>query len=444
MEMLLNFARWDERLVHLITRDPRLLQKVVDRVVGNFDVGSPTPHNNTTSTSTSTTTSGDAAAAVTAAPKPQSAGKKSVVDPLACNFLARAIWYPEVQEAMKPIFIPLASKLSRYEDWRSGSALSELFSVYSIPDETHLELFNYSESYRHLILGRSLLAQRAVLKLLAFLFSNDFLQDAVAVLQYKSDILNHINRAYVDTPDFVSWRYSVRVMSLAGGYNEDRTDVERTDRMCQYVTRAVPEFLLYFTTAFAYGMFRYFPKRAKGKIPKWLRRRRAIWSGLVCGALGVYANTYCRMRLEKLRKQFDFLRHQELRRRRGAERKQIPYQHNTYFETNEHISRKIWMRQVRDYSTVAGLLVVSCIQIPKFKWPAFMGDVVFNYPIMPTIFPTAVNLPCTSRSFIPYIVVPFVAASAVLRYAQQPIYDWYVHQRYSWWRRYRSADFLEW
>ena len=409
MELLIQLARWDERLVHLIINEPKLLYKVTDRI-GVGDVNQ----------------------------------KEKKVDPYACNFMANACWYPQVQEAMKPLFIPLASKLARYDDWRSGSALSDLFSTYSLPDGTHLELFNYAESYRHLIIGRSLLAQRAVLKLLAFLFSDDFLQDAVAVLQYKSDILNHINRTYVDTPDFISWRYSVRVMSLSGGFNEDRTDVEETDRLCNYITRALPEFLLYFSVAFTYGMFRYFPKRAKGKIPKWLRRRRAIWSGFVAGCLGVYSNTYCRMRTERMRKEFDLLRNQELRRRRGAQRKNLKYHDNTYFDTTEHISRKIWLRQARDYATVGGFLFLSCVQIPKFKWPAFCGDVVFNYPIMPTLFPTTVNLPCTSRSVIPYIVVPFFAASAMMRYAGQPLYDWYVHQRYAWWRKYRSADFLDW
>lgn len=60
---------------------------------------------------------------------------------------------------------------------------------------------------------------------MSYIFCDDILSDAVAQLQYKSDILNHINKTYMTTPDFVSWRFAVRCMSLAGGYNEDRSDV---------------------------------------------------------------------------------------------------------------------------------------------------------------------------------------------------------------------------
>lgn len=364
-------------------------------------------------------------------------------------FLATNVYYPQVHAKLQPLFIPIASQLAQYDDgehkdWRIGSALADLFGALSVPDCDHMHLFNYSESYRHMILSRNLFAQRGTLKLLAFLFSDDFLQDAVSILQYKTDILNHINRVFVDTPDFQSWRYSVRVMSLAGGYNEDRHDVEDTRLLCSYVTQMLPQFLIYFATAFLYGMVRFFPKRAQGKIPKWLRRRRALFTGFICGLLGCYSNTWSANRLEKMRTQYDVLRSQEMRRRSGAEKRGAQYQRNTYFDSNGPMSQRIWLRQRQDYALVGGVLLLSCVQVPKLHFPAFMGDVVFRWPFMPTLFPTAVGLPCTSRSFIPYLVFPFFAASAIVKMLGRSPYDWYVHQRYAWWRQYRSEDTLTW
>ena len=144
---------------------------------------------------------------------------KMLPDPDAARFIARGICYDEINQIAYRNLVPIASFLARYEGVSQGAALAEVIGNMSIPESHRMELFNFSETWRHMILSRNVFAQRATMKNLSYLFSDDFLQDAVAVLQYKSDILNHVNRIFVDTYDFASWRFSVRVMSLAGGFN---------------------------------------------------------------------------------------------------------------------------------------------------------------------------------------------------------------------------------
>jgi hypothetical protein len=191
-------------------------------------------------------------------------------------------------------------------------------------------------------------------------------------------------------------------------------------------------------------MFRFYPRRVQGKIPRWLRRRRAIFSGVVCGALGVFSNSYMDWRLNNKRAEFDRLYNQEMRRRRGAEKQKRHYQPNTYFDSLQGVTRMLWVSQVKFYATIAGALAMSCFPMYKIAFPKFMGDVVFRHPWVPTLFPIVVGLPATSRSLIPYIVLPFAAATVIQRQLGAPIYDHYVHRRYVWWRRNRSADALDW
>jgi hypothetical protein len=363
----------------------------------------------------------------------------------AARFLARGVCYDEINREGMRNLVPIASHLARYEGVSQGSALAELLGSLSIPENHRTELFNFSETWRHLILSRNIFAQRAAMKNLAYLFSDDFLQDAVAVLQYKSDILNHVNRVFVDTYDFVSWRYSVRVMSLAGGYNESRNDVAKTDRLVFAVTRVLPEFATFYLLAYFYGITRHRPRRMEGKIPKWLSRSRARFTATVCGCLGVFANSALEWRLYVTKQYYEAQYMTEQRRRRAAERKGHAYTHNTYFDSLEGITRKLWFVQLQHYVGALFGLAVALAPSRYIKFPELFGDVVFRYPLLGRWFPVISGQYAASKCLIPFVAAPFLAGSAITASmaGAAPAYDSYVHWRYQWWRLYRGQEFIE-
>ncbi|KAK7195281.1 hypothetical protein NESM_000453800 [Novymonas esmeraldas] len=356
--------------------------------------------------------------------------------PLTAHFLARGMCYDDVSEEVIRNFVRVCMMLSRYNTVAEASTLAELIGSCGLPEQYRLQMFNFSETYRHMILSQSYFPQRAVLRLLSYIFCDDVLSDAVAQLQYKSDILNHVNKVYVTTPDFVSWRFSVRCMSLAGGFNEDRSDVEYTELLTRAVTQGLPEFFSYFLVTFAYARFRFYPKRVRGITPRWLARQRACFSAFYCAILGVFCNSVLEYRIHEHRVLYELRKSQEMRRRRGAERRKVAYDKNPYFDSLEGVTRRVYMMQLSAY-TVTGLgLAVSMLPLTSVRFPKFMGDVAWRHPFVPRLFPSLLGMHAASRCLIPFVVAPFTAVSlAKAGNGGTTLYDRYVELRMRLWHR---------
>ncbi len=362
--------------------------------------------------------------------------------PQAAYFLSRGMVYDDFSTVVLKNFVRICSLLSRYESVDSAVTLAELIGYCGLPEHTRLTMFNFSETYRHMILSRSFFPQRAVLRLLSYIFCDDMLSDAVAQLQFKSDILNHVNKVYVDTPDFVSWRFSVRVMSIAGGYNEDRSDVEATERLTRLVTKALPEFAIYFTTAFVYGLFRHYPMRVRGIVPKWLARQRAVFGAMYCGCLGVLLNSFTEYRLYKQRSMYELRKSQEMRRRRGAEKRGVVYDANPFFDTLQGGTRRIFATQCKTYAVIAGALTVSMLPLTYVKFPKWLGDVPFRYPMIPRLFPGLLGMHAASRCLVPFVAAPFFIVTAFnSNSCGVSLYDRYVELRMRMWHSKHDAVF---
>ncbi|EPY32171.1 hypothetical protein AGDE_08826 [Angomonas deanei] len=302
-------------------------------------------------------------------------------------------------------------------------------------------MFSFSETYRHMILSQSYFPQRAVIRLLSYIFCDDLLSDAVAQLQQKSDILNHINKVYVTTPDFVSWRFSVRCMSLAGGFNEDRSDVESTEALTRVVTEMVPDFLTYFMVTFFYARFRFYPKRVHGITPRWLARQRAIFSATYCGLLGVFCNSLLEYRVHEHRVLYELRKSQEFRRRRGAQRRGVAYEPNDYFDDLKSVTRRIYLKQSSTYTATAIALAVSLLPLTAVKFPKFMGDVAWRHPFVPRLFPAILGMHSASRCLVPFVFAPFVAVSLAKSGERATLYDRYINYRMRLWSKKTDVSF---
>ncbi|KEG10543.1 hypothetical protein DQ04_03601080 [Trypanosoma grayi] len=356
--------------------------------------------------------------------------------PLAALFLSRGMAYDCINEVVIRNFVRICMMLSRYKTVEEGASLAELIGSCGIPEQYRMNMFNFSETYRHMILSRSYFPQRSVLRLLAYIFCDDVLTDAVAQLQYKSDILNHVNKVYVDTPDFVSWRFSVRVMSLAGGFNEDRGDVEYTEALTRIVTRTIPEFLVYFTVTFVYAMFRHYPRRVRGITPRWLARHRALFSASYCALLGVYVNSFLEYRLHQHRLLYELRKSQEYRRRRGAARRGVEYPANPYFDSLDGVTRRISSMQCTAYGVTGMALLVSLLPLAPVKFPKWMGDVAWRHPFVPRLFPALLGMHTASRCAVPFVLAPFVTLTIARANGWgATLYDRYVEYRMRMWYR---------
>lgn len=362
--------------------------------------------------------------------------------PQAAMFLAKGMVYEPIHTEVMQNFIRICMHLSRFSTVEEAVALGELVSSCGLPEQYRAQLFNFSETYRHMILSNSYFVQRSVLKLLAYVFCDDVLSDAVAQLQYKSDILNHVNRVFTTSPDFISWRYSVRVMSIAGGYNEDRSDVEYTDALVRVVTRVLPEFLTYFSITFCYAMVRFYPKRVRGITPRWLARHRALFSATYCSIMGILVNTVADYRAHQHRVQYELRRSQELRRRRGAERRGLDYDANPYFDNLEGVTRRVFGIQCQSYLVAGTMLGVSLLPLTKVTFPKWMGDVTWRHPFLPRLFPSLMGLHAASRCVVPFVFAPFTMTTLLCSNQNGvTLYDYYVNMRFVLWHRKTEVAF---
>jgi hypothetical protein len=363
-------------------------------------------------------------------------------EPQFAHFFADGVVYDPYNRLIIKNFIKICMLMSRYEGAEQGCALAHLIGNCGLPEQYRLQLFAFSESYRHMILSKSYFVQRAVLRLLAYIFCDDVLSDAVAQLQYKSDILNHVNRVFTDTADFVSWRFSVRVLSLGGGYNEDRSDVDRTELLCDMTTRAVPQFLTYYVLCFLYARIRFYPTRVRGITPKWLARQRAMFSALYCSVLGVMVNAFTDVRVHRQRVLYEARKSQEFRRRKGAQRRGIDYAPNSYFDSLEGPTRRVFTIQCQSYVFCACGLAFSVLPLSRVNFPKWMGDVPWRHPFLPRLFPALVGLHAASRCAVPFVIFPFFAASAIIhRMRGSSLYDHYVEARMRMWSKKHEAMF---
>lgn len=353
-------------------------------------------------------------------------------DAAVARFVAKGMLYQQIADHfVGEKLINCSSALLSYQSAAEGSALSELIGNCAMQERYRTRLFNLSETHRHLLMVHNPFAHRATLRLLAYLFSYDDVSDAVANLQSKTDILNHVNRIYVKTFDWVSERFSVRVMSLAGGYNESRLEVDKTERMVYFTAKAIPEFFAYFFVAFVYARIRHYPQRVQGIVPKWLARHRAFFSGFFCACLGFYFNSYSEWKQYRHRMKYEFRYAQEHRRRRGAKIRGVPFNENKYFDSLVGVTRHVFSMQCQVYMTTAALLALTCLPLPRIQFPKFVGDVPFRYPYVPRYFPMILGMPCASRCAVPFVFAPFFAVTAYFKLSNVSLYDRYVHWRYN-------------
>lgn len=353
-------------------------------------------------------------------------------DPTVARFVARGMMYQPISDNfIGEKLINSCSALLSHRSAAEGASLAELIGNCALQEKYRTRLFNLSETHRHMLLVHNPFAHRATLRLLAYLFSYDDVSDAVASLQQKTDILNHVNRIYVKTFDWVSERFSVRVMSLAGGYNESRLEVDKTERMVHFVTRGVPEFFSYFLVGFSYARIRHYPQRVQGIVPKWLARHRALFSGFWCACLGFYVNCYSDWKQYRHRIKYEFRHAQEMRRRRGAAIRGVPFENNKYFDSLVGVTRHVFSMQCSTYMVVGGALAFTCMPLPRINFPKFMGDVPFRYPYIPRFFPMILGMHCASRCAVPFVFAPFCAMTAFFKCGNASLYDRYVHWRYN-------------
>ncbi|EPY30334.1 hypothetical protein STCU_04118 [Strigomonas culicis] len=361
--------------------------------------------------------------------------------PAAAKFLTRGMCYDVISEEVIRNFVRICMALSRYNTVEEGATLADLIGSCGLPEQYRMQMFNFSETYRHMILSHSYFPQRAVIRLLSYIFCDDLLSDAVAQLQHKSDILNHVNKVYVTTPDFVSWRFSVRCMSLAGGLNEDRSDVEYTEALTRFVTEMVPDFITYFVPTYLYARFRFYPKRVRGITPRWLARQRAFFSATYCGLLGVYCHSLLAYRIHEHRVLYELRKSQEQRRRRGAQRRGVDYEPNHYFDDLQAVTRRIYLKQSSVYTLTGVGVLVSLLPLTSVTFPKWMGDVAWRHPFVPRLFPALLGMHAASRCLVPFVLAPFAAVTAAKTNEWATLYDRYVQMRMRMWNKKTEVAF---
>ena len=362
-------------------------------------------------------------------------------DPPVARMVANGQCYAAYAGPTLRHFIPICSALARYNGAAEGSSLSQIVGNAALYEEHRLPLFNFSETFRHLLLSRSLFAQRGTIRAFSYMMADDFLGDATALLQYKTDVMTYVNRVFTDTPDLVSWRFSVRAMGLAGGYNEDRHDVDKTEAFCHIFMSALPDFAFFYALGLGYALVRQRPNRTKGIVPLRMSRARARFAACITGTLGVMNNALLDYRVQRVRQQHEEKYGQEMRLRTGAKRTGRPFQEDRRFDNLDDVTNRIWRKQRFTYGLTAAVLLASVVPMPHAKFPAFMGDVVWRFPWIPRWFPALVGMPCASKCFIPYIVAPFLACQWIKYETHKtPLADYYVQLRYNWFRRFRETD----
>ena len=356
----------------------------------------------------------------------------------AAQYLCRAIWYDkEGGDFVADRFINVCQTLSRSDenDVAMRVAVAQLLIHIARVQPYRADLFNYSESFRHFLQDRDPFFERAVCGVLAFAFCDDFLGDAVAKMQYKTDVLNYMNNVFTRTHDFAAWRYSVRCLSIAGGYNEDKVDVDHTRKIVMACTEAGPEGVLYAVVGYGYARMRHIPTSLyRVHVPRWVASRRAVFAAFYVSLLGVFSGTFTQWWCDQYREHFALARQQEWRRRRGAELHGTAYEKKVQFDDLTGAIRGVHLRQMVSYSvTGAGLFLSVCPLAPKV-FPKWFGDIKFKHPWVPVLFPIAVGVPAPNHRVVPYIVAPFVAVKVFQHFVLGPttLTDWFVQakQRY--------------
>ncbi|CCW60950.1 unnamed protein product [Phytomonas sp. EM1] len=345
---------------------------------------------------------------------------------LAAQFLARGMCYDSIREEVVSNFPYLCRMLSSCKTVAEGAALSSLIGNCGLLEQQRMQILCHDEVYQLMILSDSIFAQRAALRLLAYACSDDSLSDTVVQLQYRSDILKHINKVFVSTPDVVSRRLSLRCLALMGGFNESRADVKQTEASLYAISQVVPEFMAYFLTTFVYVGLRMWLRRASGAGKRWEVHRRAFFSSMYCGLLGVYCGSILEYRLNKCRVLYARPQKQYKNPRKDESSCDIAYTENSYLNLND-ITQRVRQMQLTTYGITTSFLLVSSLRLTQVTFPAWMGDVAWRYPFVPRLFPALVGLPTASRCLAPFVVVPFTIV-----YVLRPnnwgtsFYDYYI------------------
>ena len=327
----------------------------------------------------------------------------------AARYLSQTVFYDkECGDRIAERFARICQILSLATHTSTKVATAELLIHIARLQPYRSGLFDYSESFRHLLQERDPFYERAVCGCLAYLFCDDYLGESVTKLQYKTDVLNYINKLFLETHDFSAWRYSVRCLSLAAGYNEDKTDVDETRKLIHRVSHMLPEFTLYFLPTFIYARIRHIPRGPYIiHVPRWVAFRRALLGATFCGLLGVYSGSWTTWKLDHFREKFALARQQEMRRRRGSKISGKACKEQHALDDIKRITQTIFLRQYWSYTVTLGALFLSLYPLRPVRWPGWCGDVKWNFPLGPVLFPLSFGVAAPYKRLIPYILVPF-------------------------------------
>ena len=350
------------------------------------------------------------------------------------EFFRKAVFYDvEAGDYLVVSFQRICSVFSLAESVPLKAAAAELIINIGRVQPYRAYLYNFSESYRHLLITRDPFHERAVCGNLAYIFCDDYLGDAVQKLQYKTDILNYINKLFLQSFDFGAWRYSVRCMCIAGNYNEDKADVDNTRDLVFLMNRFVPQFLLYFIPTFFYARYRHTLKGDLARhTPRYVVRWRSLFGALCCAMLGVYSGTYHEYRMDALRERFAEERQREMRKRFGFKNAGKAYKERTEFDSIDKVTQSLFWKQTRMYCFTAAMLMASQYPLSVWKRPEFMRYADKYWEILPVLLPRLMGVPAPFRRVVPFIIVPFVTVKTfewgVLSTATW--HDYFVRWRY--------------
>ncbi|KNH04007.1 hypothetical protein XU18_4677 [Perkinsela sp. CCAP 1560/4] len=395
--ILLNFARYDERAVRVICHYDLIPKLFIDLE----DNTKPEPY------------------------------KIAVVE------LLRKVTFYDVEggDYLLSNFARICSVLSRAQTVGLKVSTAELIANVGRVQPYRSTLFNYSEAFRHLVIERDPFQERAVCACLAYIFCDDYMGDAVSKIQYKTDILNYVNNLFLRTTDFCAWRYSVRCLYLAGGFNEDKADVDRTRDLAVFVNRMLPEFSTYFLTAYIYARRRHtIVGVGADHTPRWVVRRRAGVGALFCALLGVYSGSYHEWRLDKIREKFNDDRNREMRRRKAFRHSKKGYVEQKRFDSVDSITQTLFWKQFRTCVWTGVLLMASQYPFNVWRKPGWAKNITFYFPGLAVFLPIPMGVPAPFRRAIPFIVVPFCGVKLFQCWTLAPasLHDYSVRLRH--WR----------
>lgn len=372
--------------------------------------------------------------------------------PAMLRFLSRGLVYKALRDAVLPHFNLLGRNILGMSPSRSTAqeeaidihrlaALSDLISQCAVPLDYH----EFLAGAQHIPLLESLAApddvqplvstytQRAVMRLTPYLCagprrSGAESPDVATQLQHGSQLGSLANKIFMESQDYVSRRFALRTAATLSGlvhYDDGKSGMSsaliRTEVTSRVVTEVSSEFTVYAATAFLYSLVRFAiaGRGAGGALCTGGRplKRCCLTAGL-CGGLGVWSHSLLDIRTSRKRARASYCWHTHTSASRDPA------------EAERLLMHRIFRMQAATYVGTLTLLTATTLRLVAVRFPRWMGDVCFNFPLVPQLFPAVVGLPTRGpQSLIPFTIVPFFAVCG-WRYdrSQCSVYDSLVLQ----------------